>query len=308
MIDRIHRPSRATRAGLRSRPNEYPLVAWAEEHGLDVTYASDVTVDAHPGFVLQHRALVSLDHDEVWTYSERLAVQRAEQQGVNVMFLGSAAVLRHARLQASPLGADQEEVDYRDSAEDPLAGSGNPMQVTGNTWSSPPTNWPEISFVGELYLGYLLPNAAPAPFVVYDPSAWIFRGTGLRAGSEVPGVVASDIDHLAPAASAPAGLRVLGHSPVSLKVSYTNQGSWGGETYSDMTYYSDPTSHAGVFDSGTVHWVTTLTPCGQGTSSPCPAPMTQAITGNLFWLFGQGPAGRVDPSHPNWHSVRPSGS
>ena len=42
---------------------------------------------------------------------------------------------------------------------------------------------------------------------------------------------------------------------ISLDISYTNQGKWGNFTYSDMTYYSDPKSNAGVFDSGVVSWI-----------------------------------------------------
>ena len=286
---------------------EYPLVEWAEQEGLDVTYASDVTIDAHPSFVSQHRALVSLGHDELWTYSERKGAQDAFDHGVNVIFLGSAAVLRHARLQASPLGPDQEEVDYRDSSADPLNGKGDPMEVTGNTWSSPPSSWPETEFVGQLYSGYLAPGTAPQPLVVFDAAAWIFAGTGLKAGDSVPGVIASDIDHLAPGSSGPANIEVFAHSPVSLRYTYTNQGSWDGQTYSDMTYFTEPTSKAGSFDAGTVQWVAQMADCPSSVTD-CPAPMLRTMMGNLFHLFGQGPAGQFVPPAPNGPSVTPAGS
>ena len=41
-------------------------------------------------------------------------------------------MLRHVRTQPSPFGTDLELGDYRDSAADPLDGTGNPRQVTGN--------------------------------------------------------------------------------------------------------------------------------------------------------------------------------
>ena len=270
--------------------NEYPLVQWAEEHGLDVSYCTDITVSEHPPVLLQHRALLSLDHDEVWTNSERLAALAAAAKGVNMVFFGAAPVLRHARLQASALGRDREEVDYRDSSEDPLNGAGNPYEVTGNTWSSPPSSWDETIFVGENYSGYLLPNAPSAAFVVYNATAWIFRGTGLAKGSSVPDVIASDIDHLDPSAPMPADLQVLGHSPVPLADAYTNQGDWGDDTYSDMTYYTNPKSGSGVFDSGTVNWLTALVACS---AKACPATEIGKITGNLLAVFGQ--AGRPHP-------------
>lgn len=285
--------------------NEYPLVRFCEQHGLDVTYTTDVAVDADPGLLLDHKAILSLGHDETWTANERRGAEAALAHGVNVVFFGAAAVLRHARMEPSPLGPARQEVDYRDSTEDPLNGKGDPLQVTGNTFGSPPTSWPETSFVGELYSGYTEPGTPPVPFVVYDGSSWLFKGTGLGSGATVPGVIDSDFDHLDPA-HAPAGLQVLGHSPVPLAQAYTNQGRWGTDTFADTTYYSDPTSKGGVFDSGTVNWINALSPCAPG--GPCPSIAVSTMTGNLLWLFGQGPAGDIDPSVANWQEVQPKGS
>ena len=102
-------------------------------------------------------------------------------------------------------------------------------------------------------------------------------------------------------------IQVLGHSPVPLASVYTNQGTWGGVTYSDMTYYTDPTSQAGVVDTGTVNWINALAPCA-ASSPACPATLVQRITGNLLWLFGQGPSGRTTPSVANTQSIQPPGS
>ncbi len=46
-------------------------------------------------------------------------------------------------------------VDYRDAAEDPLDGVGNPMEVTANTWEDPPSDWSPVDQIGEEYSGYL---------------------------------------------------------------------------------------------------------------------------------------------------------
>jgi hypothetical protein len=275
--------------------NEYPLVRFMEQHGLDAAYVTDITLDAHPATILQHRALLSLGHDETWTYNERQGAETAFQQGVNLAFFSAAAIVRHARLEPSVLGPDRQEVDYRDSSEDPLDRAGDPMQVTGNTWSSPPTNWSVTPLVGQIYSGYLNPGSS-APFVVAEADAWIFKGAGLHNGSQIPGVLASDIDHLD--AAPPANIEVFGHSPVPLSSAYTNQGEWGGNTYSDMSYYTAPSSGAGVWDSGTVNWINAL-----DTAQPL-----ATITGNLLWLFGQGPAGKRIPSVPNWRTIEPAGS
>lgn len=283
---------------------EYPLVYWGEEHGLDFDYVTDVTCTVDPGVMSQHRAILSLTHDEIWTNQERLGALTAFAHGTNVVFFSAAAVLRHARLQASPLGPDRELVDYRDASEDPLLGHGSPMEVTGNTWDSYPADYDEATFTGEEYAGYDT-GTERFPFVVADASDWIFAGTHLRDGSSIPDVIKSDIDHVVPGGSVP-HLQVLGHSPLPLWAMYTNQGEWGGYTYSDMTYWTSRSSRAGVLDTGTVNWIDALTFCPSRTA--CPAPLVDAITGNLLRVFGEGPAGVRHPSVGNLAAVSPAGS
>ena len=286
---------------------EYPLVRLMEQHGLDATYVTDVELTMDPGLVSHHKAILSLGHDEAWTYEERLAVQDAERHGTNVAFLGAAAIVRHVRLASSDLGSARLVVDYRDSAEDPLDGHASPMQVTGNTWESPPTDWSPIPFVGEEYAGYL-DVGHDAPFVVADATAWVFRHTGLHDGSKLPGVIASDIDHVDASAAVHGNLEVLAHSPVPLSSAFTGMGQWNGLTYSDMTYYTDPSSKAGVLDTGDNNWIDSLSPCTQIRVAACPASDVARITGNILWLFGQGPAGRLIASVSNARSISPPGS
>lgn len=285
--------------------NEYPLVRFMESKGLDVSYASDVELTLHPSQMVTHHALLSLGHDETWTYPERNGVVTAMAKGVNVVYFGSAAVLRHARLASSALGPARVVVDYRNSNEDPLFGHGPSMLVTGNTFSSPPTKLSPTPLTGEVYSGYMDPGSAPLPLVVWAYDSWLFSRTGLKRGGQVPGVIDSDIDHV-DAALSPANLQVLAHSPVPLSETYTNQGRWGGLTYADTTYFSDPTSKAGVFDAGTVNWINAMSECTS--PSMCPAPTMRILTGNLLHLFGPGPAGAVSPSTGNTHEIQPPGS
>lgn len=287
-------------------PSEYPMVQFMEQEGLDVSYCTDICVSEHPDLLLQHRALIGLDHDETWTNSEREAALKAAAAGVNMAFFGAATLVRHARLEPSALGPDRQEVDYRDAAEDPRDHAGDPWEVTGNTWSSSPGGWDAESFLGQVYAGYMVPGEANEPMTVLDPSSWLFRGTGLAAGAQIPSVINSDIDHVYPSGPMPANLQVLAHSAIPLSKAFTNQGKWNGNTYSDVTYYTN-SAGAGVFDSGDNIWVATLAPCAS--SSPgCPAPVMRALTANVLRLFGAGPAGKTQPSQPNWRSVTPPGS
>ena len=280
--------------------SEYPLVRFAEEHGLDVTYVTDINIDEDPGILAAHRVLLSLGHDEAWSLTERQAAQDAEQHGMNVIFFAASAMLRHVRPQASPIGPERELVDYRDSSADPLNGKGDPRQVTGNTWSSPPANWSETPFVGESYAGFMEPGVKAAPFVAADAGSWLYAGTGLHDGSTLPGVLGTDFDQFDPG-SHPADLEILGHSPIPTALAQTQRRA----PFSDTTYYTDPVSGAGVFDSGINSWIPSLGPCTE-VNVPCAsATIVDRMTANLLALFGQGPAGRVAPSAANWRAVYP---
>ena len=295
------RPYAGARGAADFLGSELPLVQFMEQEGLDVSYATDVTLVEHPGILAQHRAVLSLGHDECWDLRERRAVVAAEHHGLNLAFFGASAVLRHVRVHQSPLGPNREVIDYRDSSEDPLNGHGDPLDVTGNTWAAPPASWPEDAFVGEGYVGFRQPETPPIPFVVVDASAWIFTGTHAHNGTTVAGVIASDVDGFNPGAHPP-DLQIFGHSPVPLAGSEANGTHWGPVYYSDMTYYTDPAGKAGVFDSGTNNWIAALTPCAPAVRS-CPAPFVRRVTGNLLRRFAGGPAGAIAPSHANWRHI-----
>ncbi|MCU4186583.1 hypothetical protein K6U06_19620 [Acidiferrimicrobium sp. IK] len=282
--------------------NEYPLIRWMEKHGLDATYATNITLDEHPAFAAQHRAWLSLDHDETWTYHELQAAKSAAAAGTNVVFFSGAAIVRHARLQASPLGPDREIVDYRNNSEDPAASKGDPNQVTGNSWDEGQT-----AFTGEMYSGLVPPDKPPVPMVITDASSWLFQGTGLANGANIPAAVGSDIDHINPSVAVPADLQVLAHSPIPPGEGYTSSRTWNGYNYSDFTYYTEPGSKAGIIDTGDTTFITELLPCPPGTAS-CPAPVLTTMVANIMRLVGQGPAGAVQPSAPNWKSIVPYGS
>jgi hypothetical protein len=261
---------------------EAPLVRFLERHALDVTYATDVTVAQHPDILARHRAVLSLGHDECWSLRERRAAVRAKQRGTSFAFFGASGMLRHVRPESSRLGPARQLVDYRDSTADPMNGTGRPLQVTGNTWSDPPSSWPEYDFVGEDYNGFLEPGRH-APLTVTNATSWAFHGTGLTNGEQLPGVVASDVDSLEPGLGHPADVQVLAHSP--LPATQGQAVSQTGSTfYSDMTYYTDPHSHAGVWDSGTNNWIPALQRGHGETGSAARA--VQRITGNVLRMLG----------------------
>ncbi|MDQ3877265.1 MAG: hypothetical protein M3290_02780 [Actinomycetota bacterium] len=255
---------------------DYPLVSFAEQRGLDVTYWTDIDLHERPQLLLNHRALITASHDEYWSTTMRNAVENARANGINVAFFGADDVHWVTRFGASPLGSDRRQIVYKNAQEDPLYGVDN-SNVTVKFRDAPISN-PESKLIGEMS------ECSPvhADMVVSDASSWIFTGTGLSNGSVLPSMVGYEYDRVIPGAPAPAGLNIVAHSPLTC-------GSKS--SFSDMTYYSAP-SGAGVFASGTITWLCVLTAsCKQVTGNAGNQGVVQKITSNILTVFARGPAG-----------------
>ena len=286
--------------------NEYPLVYLMEKEGLNVSYITDITLSEHPGLLAHHTTLLSLDHDESWTLAERQAVVTATSHGMNTVFFGAAAMVRHVRLAPSAFGPDRNEIDYRNAGEDPLSATGPASLVTANTWADPPTNWSPISQIGDQYSGYLNIGTL-ASVVVTDASSWLYAGTGLRNGDTIPNALGSDIDHYVATPSTPRNESILSHSPVPTSTGTFSGQKWGGLTYADTVYFTNPVSHAGVLDTGNNIWIGDLMKC-PATQVGCPQAPFITMTNNILRVFGHGPTGLTTPSIPNLSTISPAGS
>jgi hypothetical protein len=264
--------------------NELPLISMMEANSLDVAYTTDVDLDLHPELVLQHKALLSLGHDEYWSKEMFDGAQNARDHGVNLAFFGANAIYRQIRLMPSPLGPARREVNYRSTA-DPIRRT-DPA-LTTVSWRESPVNRPEQTLIGEQYEC----NPVRADLVVSDASSWIYAGTGLKNGDHVPITVGTEYDRFDPnVAGAPQNVDIIAHSPVRCQ---------GRSSYADVTFYSAP-SGAGVFASGTNWWISKLNPPGPGNPHE---PMIIAMTMNVLRAFGLGPAGAAHPTTGNWHEL-----
>ena len=271
----------------------YPLTRFVEEEGLDVAYWTDITLAEHGDLLTNHHMLMSPGHDEEWSQSMRTATVKATRAGVNVAFFGASAVLRKVRLQPSPLGLDRQVVNYRQPTADPLYGIDN-AEVSENDWAQAPANQPASTLVGASYIGY--DHTSVKALVVSDPSAWLFAGSGLITGARIPGVVAGDMQaYDRTAGNNPPDVVILAHSPVNIVDRPERR-------YADTTYYTITSSHAGVFDSGTIGWIPSLADCPASVKE-CPAPMMRALTANLLRIMGSGPSGDLYPSVANWRKI-----
>ncbi len=271
--------------------NEFPFLYLAERHGLDLAYLTNVDIDRDPAQLAKHRVLVSLGHDEYWSWQMRYGVQDALLRGLNVAFLGANACYRQIRFGASSTGPRREVICYKDYLADP-AYARTPWLATGVSWATTPGQTPESRFIGAMYQDF----GASGDLEIYDPGAFVFESMDLRRGSRFRGVIGSEFDAFEPRIC-PDNVQILAHSPTR-----------GVPGHSDMTYYSTP-GGGGVFDSGTADFVTAMWNgadrlSGRLSFGVVPASVALGtMTLNLLRVFANGPAARSTPSKPNWRSL-----
>jgi hypothetical protein len=261
-------------------------ITLAERTGVPLAYETDVDIDQDPGLLAGARAVISLGHDEYYSQAMRTALLTARDAGTNLAFLGANAVYRHIRFADS----GRVIICYKAAAIDPLFGHDN--ADTTQQWRDPPDPRPESVLVGAFYEC----DPVSAPYVVYDPSHWIFAGTGAYRGERFAGLVGPEYDRLNPAVPFPRPMQVLAHSALTCD---------GFSTFSDTVYYT-VSSGAAVFASGTMRWVCAMRGpyCGHGLTWAAQRFVDRA-TQNLLRAFAAGPAGRAHPARDNLGQVRP---
>lgn len=260
----------------------------AESLGLDLAYLTSADLE-RPAALSGARGVVSLGHDEYWTIGMRRAVEAARDAGTNVAFLGANTAYWRVRFASSPLGVDREVVGYKDAALDPLARTA-PAEATTRARSGPGAD-PENSLTGTLYECF----PARGDYVVSQPSFALFSGTGVRAGTRIPGLVGAEIDRAYPIAGTPASVDVVSHSPV--------QCGKQGRTFADSVYFTSP-SGAGTFSTGTMSWSLALRGPSSGLGlTPRTVSFTRRVTANLFRAMAAGPMGRSIPATANLASL-----
>ena len=76
---------------------EYPMVRWLERNGYDVSYSTGVDTDRLGAELLEHKAFLSVGHDEYWSGAQRANVEAARDAGVNLAFFSGNEVFWKTR-------------------------------------------------------------------------------------------------------------------------------------------------------------------------------------------------------------------
>lgn len=269
---------------------ELPMLGLMEKMGLDMAYVTDFELHGERDRLEGAAALVFAGHDEYWTTAMMANAMWLRDQGTNLAFFGANTAYRHVRFEDSPLGENRVMACYK-SDPDPIAET-DPKEAT-RQWRCDPNYEPESILTGIVYEG----NGIQAPFVVTDPNAWMFKGTGARKGDSFAGVVEVEYDKLIEGMPVPRPLQVVSESPVVCRKA---------PTHAHACYYTVP-SGAGVFSSGTLGWSVGLPEAARAKrNGPESAKFVERTSMNILQVFSEGPAGNKYPAKDNYDQyVRP---
>ena len=253
------------------------IVQEAESLGLNVNYTDDVYINSNPSSLLGHTAVIYNGHTEYWTANMFKASVEARDSGVNLVFFGANSAYWKTRL----VNGDRDIIVWKNGTQDPNIN--NPALVT-DKWGMGPVPSNNSTLLGALYAGIL---SAPVNYTVQDANVWPIKGTGLKSGDVIAGVVGKEVE-TTDMGQAPAVQSFLTSKVVSIEDPRTwNVG---------LIYYTVP-SKAGVINVSSMGWVCSMTDtCSwKSTANSKTASQVKAITKQILIASAMGPLG---VSHP----------
>ncbi|MFF5263933.1 N,N-dimethylformamidase beta subunit family domain-containing protein [Actinomadura viridis] len=267
---------------------EQPAIAHAEKLGVPLAYATDNDLHAHARLLDGARGLLTLGHDEYWSTPMRRQAMQARDRGVNIAFLGANAVNRHIRFGNTPLGENRLVICYKDTAADPVSRT-NPAESTQD-WRLPPKPRPESDLIGIQYICF----PAEGAFRVLRPDFWMWRGTGVRAGTRFPGLIGPEADAVNRAGPTPRPIEIVAQSRITC----------GDRPATAHASYYTTESGAGVFATGTMRWVCAMRGpvCGHGITRAGQDFVTRS-TETLIRAMAAGPLGLTYPARDNLEHI-----
>lgn len=164
---------------------ERRFVHWAERNGYRIDYAINSDLEFRPEILDPYRLMVSMGHDEYWSWGMRDAVDNFVNRGGNVAFFSGNCCYWQVRYEDD--GRTMVCHKYNARANDPVMGTDRQHLLT-SIWSDPLIGRPEnkttgLSFCrgGYIRFGKGVPRSSGA-YTVCRPDHWVFDGTDLCYG------------------------------------------------------------------------------------------------------------------------------
>lgn len=160
---------------------------WLETEGISVDYAINSDLQDHPELLSRYRLMLSVGHDEYWTWEMRDAVEDFIAKGGNAAFLSGNTAYWQVRIEQD----GKQMVAYKAAvADDPVIGTPEERHNTG-IWSNALTQRPENQMTGLSFSrgGYArLAGATPASaggYTIYRADHWALANTGISYGDQL---------------------------------------------------------------------------------------------------------------------------
>lgn len=171
---------------------ERRFVQWAERAGyrLDVATSVDLEVGRDASALQGYRLVLSVGHDEYWSWGMRDAIEAHIASGGNAAFFSGNSVYWQVRFTNE--GRTMVCHKYTAHETDPVTKTDESRHMTG-LWSDPITGRPENTLTGVTMTrgGYVrigggVPRGSGG-YAVWRPENWVFEGTDLRYGDILGG-------------------------------------------------------------------------------------------------------------------------
>ena len=223
---------------------EYPLCFWLESQGYDVTYCSNVD-NLEPANLSRCKAMISVGHDEYWDVRQYENVKKAIADGLSVLWLSANDVYMVTPFTSNARGDLNRRLtrqtcygEFREEEKEAYAKVLGPFENPGPD---------ERDIIGARTI---VPFNGGGDWTCALPNHWLFKGTGMKKGDSIPGLVGWEF-HGEPDTARP-GLEVVAEGNV-----------WAGGTRLGKyaaTLFEGPKKNI-VFNATTIFW-------SQGLSDP----------------------------------------
>ena len=285
---------------------ELPFLQWAEKNGYVFDYCSSLDLHLNPQILGDYRLMISIGHDEYWSFEMRDQVEAFIASGGNVCFLSANTCYWQVRFDfgnGNRIMYCYKETDLGAGHPDPERD--DPRKVTVR-WYESPVNRPETMLTGVSYwygAGWwndpIVPTARYRGYTVSDASQWVLAGSGLSNGdvfgegtSVDDAILGYETDSVG--AGTPADFITLATADLS---------DWGPGGQAGKATMGMYRRGGVVFTAGTVNWAGGLRL--DGTVTP-----VDQITRNLFTALTSDPPTQIAIANwdfEDWQNGLPTG-
>ena len=171
---------------------ELPFVVWAENNGYELEYCSNQDLQFRPELIDAYQLMLSVGHDEYWSWEMRDTVEDFVAGGGNVAFFSGNTCCWQVRWEEASRSLLCWKQWYN---QDPAFTAVKPeeKQRLSSLWSHHLVGRTEneMTGVGFIHGGYHKSHGqhmdGPGAFTVHRPEHWIFAGTNLKVGDAFGG-------------------------------------------------------------------------------------------------------------------------